>query len=303
MLPTLMSRVGVATTRLADVLGGLSAGDRIPNVQVLSEELGCGKGTVQAAFGLLEDAGALTLRSRGSRGTYVESVDSGLMWIIAGRRSVTIAMPLPYSRRYEGLASGLQASFAARGIPLSLAFMRGSTARLAALTENRADLVLLSQLAASLADNIELELVHSFGPRSYVGAHVVVLGEGHAVDEPGLRVAVDPTSTDQVNLVERVFAGQDISKVEISYNQLDGAFRQDLVDATVWNVDELSMHISAPFTTVDLPPGQDDLNTTAVIVGRSASEPLPRSVSEALADPLVTVTADDVVAGRLLPTY
>lgn len=298
----LMSRAGLAAMRLARRLGALTAGDRIPKVEELAAELGCGKGTVQAAFDLLAEAGGLQLRSRGRLGTFVDQIDYTVLWQLGGRRSVSVAMPLPYSRRYEGLATGLYASFAEVGIPLTLMFMRGSVARLRALAEGRADYVVMSALAADVSD--DLEIVHNFGPGSYVAAHCMIFAEGCTVETPGLRVGVDPSSQDQVRLVQRAFG--DLTReqqVPLSYNQLDAAFREGRIDATVWNADEIRAHITAPVTIETLKLPADAANTQAVIVREAADTPVPVGVHTALTARTVLDRAHDVVAGRATPTY
>ncbi len=288
--------------RLAQRLSALSAGDRIPKFEDLATELGCGKGTVQAGFDLLGEAGGLRLRSRGRLGTFVDEIDHTVLWRLAGQRSVSVAMPLPYSRRYEGLATGLHASFADAGIPLTLMFMRGSVARLRALAEGRADFVVMSALAAGSSD--DLEIVHNFGPGSYVAAHALILADGCTADTPGLRVGVDPASEDQVRLVDRAFGPlPGAQRVEVSYNQLESAFRDGRIDATVWNVDEIRAHISAPVSIEPLALARDAANTQAVIVRAATEVPVPVGVRAALTAATVLDRAHDVVAGRATPTY
>src|SRR5699024_9205435 len=182
----LMSRAGFAAMRLAQRLAPSSAGERIPKFEDLARDLEGGKGTIQAGFDLLADTGRLPLRSRRRLGTSTARRDRAVLWQIAGHRSTSVAMPLPYSRRYEGLATGLQASFIDSGINLSLMFMRGSVARLRALPEGRTDFVVLSALAAG--SHAEVEVVHNYGPGTYVQSHCVVLAEEAERDSPDLRI-------------------------------------------------------------------------------------------------------------------
>lgn len=299
---TLLSRAGFAAMHLAQRLAALSAGDRVPRFEDLAADLDCGKGTVQAGFDLLAEAGGLTLRSRGRLGTFVDTIDHTVLWQVAGQRSVSVAMPLPYSRRYEGLATGLQASFTKSGLPLSLMFMRGSVARLRALSEGRADFVVMSALAAS--DHAELEVVHNFGAESYVASHCMILAEGTDPHSTTLRVGVDPASADQERLVEYAFGALPIERrVPLSYNQLDAAFRDGSIDATVWNADEIRAHITVPIQIHPLDLPADAANTQAVVVRQRSGQPMAIGVQQALADPLVKTCADDVVAGRATPTY
>ncbi|TDD73082.1 GntR family transcriptional regulator [Jiangella aurantiaca] len=298
----LMSKAGAVAHLLAVELSAASAGDRMATVQELSERYEVGKGTVQAALALLEEAGAVEIRARGKLGTFVAAIDHGLIWEFAGGRSISIAMPLPYSRRYEGLATGIHAAFQHAGVPLTLMFVRGAADRMRALREERADFAVMSRFAA-LSDP-ELDIVRDFGPHSYVGAHGLVVAEGRAPDDPQLRVAVDPASVDQAELTAAVFPDLPPQRrVEVSYNQLNRYFADGLVDATVWNLDEIDAHISSPVTVHPVEGLEDDATTSAVIVARRDAEAVPTAVGAALGDDVVRTAADDVVAGRLIPTY
>lgn len=297
-----MTRVGLVTVLLAREFDRLDSGDRIPNVQELAKRFDCGKGTVQQALVGLEESGAVRLKAHGSLGTFLEEVDRGLLWRISDRRSVSIAMPLPYSRRYEGLATGLQAAFATANVPLSLSFMRGSVARTTALKEGRVDLVLLSQLAAD--HDPELRIVQSYGPSTYVGAHCLVLAAGRDPHDPKLRVGVDASSTDQVALVATAFGSPaTVELVPVSYNQLNYAFQSGAIDATVWNRDEIRTHITVPIDLHDLPEGPHETSTVAVIAQLASDEDQPVAVLEALRDPDVLDRASAVLAGDIFPTY
>ncbi|TSD58169.1 GntR family transcriptional regulator YhfZ [Aeromicrobium piscarium] len=298
----LMSKAGAVAHRLALELSAASAGDRMPTVQDLSERHQVGKGTVQAALALLEEAGAVEIRPRGKLGTFVTSIDHRLLWELAGGSSVSVAMPLPYSRRYEGLATGLHAAFIEVGVPLTLMFVRGAADRAAALHRERADFAVMSRLAAE--GDPELEIIRDFGPHTYVGAHGLVLAEGRDPEDPDLRVAVDPSSTDQTALTMARFPQlPDDRLVEVSYNQLGRYFADGLVDATVWNLDEIDAHITVPVTTHPLDGVDTAATTSAVIAARRDAGSTPTPVTRALGADLIMRSAEEVVAGRRIPTY
>ncbi|MGC5617406.1 GntR family transcriptional regulator YhfZ [Georgenia sp. Z1491] len=297
-----MTRVGYVVSRLAGELAALTPGDRIPKVDDLAEKLDCGRGTIQAAFAVLEEAAALRLKARGRLGTFVEAIDHRNLWELSGRRSASLAMPLPYTRRYEGLATGLQAAFDDGAMPLTLSFIRGSVARVRALREGRVDLALVSALAASTFGDVET--VHDYGPGSYVAAHAVVVRRGMDPTDATLRVAVDPSSADLVDLVARVFPDLPAERrIEMSYNHLDRAFTDGAVDATVWNADEIGSHISTPIDLHPLPDSVGDANTRGVVLRLAGDTPISVAVLDALRSDRVLGIADDVVAGRAIPTY
>ncbi|MEV5611704.1 GntR family transcriptional regulator YhfZ [Streptomyces sp. NPDC052225] len=304
-----LTRNGLAARRLAVLLMGHEPQARLPRVKDFAEELGCGNGTVQAALRLLEESGAIETAARGHLGTFLIASDRAILWRLSGLGTLRCALPLPHSRRFEGIASGLRAAFEAAGTPFSPTYMRGAGARCAALLEGGVDLVVLSRLAADrLIERHKgrLSLVADLGPATYVGAYGCLLHEGAALDTPGLRVAVDHASLDQRLLAERAFAGRDdIRWVESSSMGVRELLAQRRADATVWSLDE-AQHL--PGVEV-LPLGEEvtrDLEpraSSAALIGRTeGAEAL--SAARGVLDPgRVTRVQAEVVRGERVPSY
>lgn len=109
-----LTRNAHAARQLAALLirqGAHGAGARLPRVRDVAELLGVGNGTVQSALRLLEEAGAIKTVARGHLGTFLVGSDRAALWRLSGLGAVQAAMPLPHSRRFEGLATGLRAAF------------------------------------------------------------------------------------------------------------------------------------------------------------------------------------------------
>lgn len=191
-----LTRNGHAARQLAALLirqGAHGAGARLPRVRDVAELLGVGNGTVQSALRLLEEAGAIKTVARGHLGTFLVGSDRAALWRLSGLGAVQAAMPLPHSRRFEGLATGLRAAFEEAGAPFALTFLRGAAARLAALAEGRAELAVLSRFAADrLTGRQPVELIADLGPGTYVGAHALVLRPGVTLGSP---VCGSPSTT------------------------------------------------------------------------------------------------------------
>lgn len=306
-LAPFMSRNGLAAMQLARRLLGLPIGAQLPLVRDMAAELSYGNGTIQSGLELLEQSGAIATRSRGRLGTFLESADRAMLWELGGLGTLSVAMPLPYSRRYEGLASGLRCALDDLGVPLSLSYMRGSAERVAAVVEGRVDVAVVSGLAFDVL-SVESPLVAlaDLGPRTYVSDHGLLLAEGRDRDQHGLRVAVDPASADQVQLVRQLFGGRDdVRYVETSYNQLDQAFQRGEVDATVWNLDEIDQHLTAAVTAEPLTTDPDGptRSTHAVLAAREGTERVPAALVAAVDLDLVRAVTDDVLHGRRVPAY
>lgn len=235
--------------------------------------------------------------------------DRSVLWRLSGLGTLLAAMPLPYSHRYEGLATGLRAAFEQAGAPFAITFMRGAGTRTTALIEGKVDLVVLSRFAADrLIEERPVELVADLGPGTYVGAHGLLLRHGASLETDGLRVAVDHASEDQRILAERVFAGRaDIRWVEASYMQLRDLFAHDRVDATLWNLDEVQDRLGAG---VDVLPLGDEVtrdlssrNSSAAIIGRTEGAKALGAVRDSLDLSLVTTCQAEVLRGERAPSY
>ncbi len=305
----LLSRNGLAARQLAVSLLDHEEETRLPRLRDFAEELGVGNGTVQAAFQLLEEAGAIKTVARGHLGTFLVRADRSVLWRLSGLGTLLAAMPLPYSRRYEGLATGLRSAFEQARAPFAVTFMRGAHTRVAALLEGKVDLVVLSRFAADrLMAQHPLSLVADLGPATYVGAHGLLVRQGVDVESAGLRIALDRSSEDLELLTQRTFAGRtDVRWVEASYMQLWDLFARGEVDASLANLDEARRHKGEG---VDVLPLGDEVsrelalrNSCAAIVGRADTPSALRAVRRSLDLTLVTALQDEVVRGERLPSY
>ncbi|MGW7022097.1 GntR family transcriptional regulator YhfZ [Streptomyces decoyicus] len=310
-----LTRNGHAARQLAALLirqGADGAGARLPRVRDVAELLGVGNGTVQSALRLLEEAGAIKTVARGHLGTFLVGSDRAALWRLSGLGAVQAAMPLPHSRRLEGLATGLRAAFEEAGAPFALTFLRGAAARLAALAEGRAELAVLSRFAADrLTGRQPVELIADLGPGTYVGAHALVLRPGVTLGSPGLRIAVDDASEDQRMLAERVFAHRPgVEWVPCSAPRVREALAQGRADATVWNLDEVPGQLGSEVQV--LPLGDEltrDLarrHTSAALIGRTgeaAGAGALAAVRDAVDLSAVTAVQGEVLRGERVPAY
>ncbi|OKL50484.1 hypothetical protein BM477_00470 [Boudabousia marimammalium] len=279
-------------------------GERIAPVAEIAKDLSCGAGTVKTALALLEDAEVIRLRSRGHLGTYIEMIDYAGLWDLSGEKLFSIAMPLPYSRRYEALATGLQHSFREQGIPLSVSFQRGATFRFQAVREGRSDLALVSGLAADHEQGQGFKSIHDFGPETYVGSHGIIRRREIALDSPDIRLGVDSLSIDQIAMTRLAFPGIDEKHyVECSYTQVLKALEAGHIDATVWNLDEIGETLPSSVESVEVDSFKNTRNTHAVLVCSESDNRVSVAIHDAIASDTVTKVASEVLSGERLPEY
>lgn len=238
----LMQKLGIAINALAIEFLSLKEGDRIKTVAELSDFYGTARGTIQSAVKYLKEKNAIELESRGHLGTFIKKIDYIKLLELTGIKSLVGVMPLPYSKRYEGLATGLYKVLNDGGVNTNLAFMRGSNNRLKTLEDGRYDFAITSRLTAEyyLKTGADIQIVKSFGEKTYVNEHVLMLANGFNGDfKEGTRVAIDYSSIDQYYLTERYFKELNVNYIPLNYNQVIEATLNNEVDVAIWNIDDI----------------------------------------------------------------
>lgn len=238
----LMQKLGIAITSLAVEFIPLNRGDRIKTVAELSETYNTARGTIQSAIKFLKEHGALELESRGHLGTFIKEIDYIKLLELTGIKSLVGVMPLPYSKRYEGLATGIYKCLNDSGINTNLAFMRGSNHRLKALEDKRYDFAITSRLTADyyLKENENIQIVKTFGDFSYVNEHIIIVAKDFEGQfKKGTRVGIDTSSIDQIMLTKKFFEGIEVEYVPLNYSQFITAIKERQIDAAIWNLDDI----------------------------------------------------------------
>lgn len=305
----LLTKNGIAVLRLAREFISYRPGDRIETVGDYAEKLNMGRGTIQSALKYLEESGAVRLEPRGHLGTFIESIDYKKLWEIADLKSITGVMPLPYSKRYEGLATSLYKAFEKANIPFNMAYMRGGYKREEALEQGKYDFAVMSKLAADLiiSTGKDLEIVIDFGKYSYVAGHKVLFASRDKNKiENGMKVALDSSSVDHFILTCYECEGIDVEYVELKYNQILKSLMDGKIDAAIWNIDEIiDRGIDIPFYDLKNPKvaklNEDD--TRAVIVVKRSNWGIGGILRHIIDMEYVSEIQKKVIEGEILPSY
>lgn len=242
----LMTKNGRAIMLLAREMLAYCEGDRIRTVAEYAERCNIARGTVQSAIKYLQEVGATKFESRGHLGTYIVKINYRKLWDVSDYGVIIGVMPLPYSKRYEGLATGFYKTFGKGDIPFSLAFMRGAVKRIEALTLGKYNFAIISKLAAKveMKKSSNIEIIHEFGEGSYVGDHGIIFRDSkHNKICDGMRVALDSASIDQMILTTNECEGKNVEFIDTPYNQILHKLKNDEVDAAIWNVDEVNINV------------------------------------------------------------
>ncbi|MBD1382916.1 GntR family transcriptional regulator [Bacillus sp. IB182487] len=254
MFESLLSKRGLILQKIAEELLFIEMNDRIPSVGKFSEKFNVGRGTVQTALKYLEKSGCIKLEARGHLGTFLRMKEIPQLFKYCGAERLTGVMPLPYSKKYEGLASGLTSEFEKNHLNLSIAFMRGAKLRLEEVSKGRYDFALVSKFSAAEAvkQDPQLSIALSFGKNSYVSKHAIFFSDkGKNEINNGMKVGIDNFSTDQKILLNAEVNKKEVEFVELNYMHLLQHLRAKTIDATIWNIDEVDceMYHTRPLTS------------------------------------------------------
>ncbi|MDA0149799.1 GntR family transcriptional regulator YhfZ [Vibrio sp. LaRot3] len=261
-----ISKEGAAIMNVAQYLITTSEGDRLRTIDSLSEEFAVSVGFIQKALTTIEQSGAVILSKQGRNGTFISQLNYRELVKCAGLVNVVCAMPLPYTRHYEGLASGLKAQIG--DLPLYFAHMRGASVRAECLRNGTYDIAIMSKLAAKeLASGLVTAI--DLGPRSYSHEHRLIYKQGRFDDIK--RVGVDPDSPDQKILTTQAFQDKEVEIVEIHYGESLTHLANGDIDAVVWLPEAIEMekYQLAEKSLSHLPACRDASEAVMLVNGQS----------------------------------
>ncbi|MFD9625707.1 GntR family transcriptional regulator YhfZ [Peribacillus muralis] len=238
----LYSKSGIILQKIAEELLFINIDERIPKIGDFSSQFNVGRGTIQTALKKLEDLNCISLESRGHLGTFLRSKNINNLLDYSGISQITAVMPLPYSKKYEGLATGLTYEFEQLNLSFNIAFMRGDKLRLNGLKEGRYDFALVSRFSAKeeLKNNSELSVVLGFGVQTYVSNHAIIFSDpSRSTIIDGMKIGIDDCSTDQVTLTNAETDGKKVEYVQLNYMHLLPHLKANNIDATIWSIDQI----------------------------------------------------------------
>ena len=239
----MLKKSGRALTFLAGEMLAMQIGSRLPTFTQYAEQTRFSRGTLQAAISALESIGAVVLINRGHMGRFLVSKDMTILMECIGMTSVTGIMPLPYTKVYEGLATGINTTIEKNSsLSVNLAYMRGSENRILSLINRRCDFVITSKNAAAFAiqKGYDIAILKDFGKGSFLRGHSIVFSKAEFTSiVPGMKIGVDPESFDHVYLSNIAVGGYEVEYVNINYNQIMSMINDGKIDAAVWNTDNI----------------------------------------------------------------
>ncbi|MGP2424617.1 GntR family transcriptional regulator YhfZ [Yersinia sp. 2538 StPb PI] len=294
-----IKKEGLALVSMARYLIGERPGNRLKTIDELSEYFGISVGVVQHALKVLEADGAIIVERRGRNGTLLIDLNMPQLLQQADLGNMVCAMPLPYTKLYEGLASGLREQFTL--LPLYFAHMRGAEVRIECLIDGVYDMAVVSHLAAkSYLNEGKVSLALNLGNGSYVDGHQLICrpGEQHKIR----RVGLDPRSPDQCLLTDIKFAGQPIERVELPYSDCIAHINRGDIDAAIWNLAEDIPH--EHLQAIKLQGDERYIQASqAVILIRPDNHPIKLLLEKGINEALLLNHQRAVQNGEIEPRY
>lgn len=232
---------GIALIFLAKKFYLLTIGDRVPTVSELCEEIQMSRGTIQSALEILKNDNVISTVSKGKMGTFITSINKEQLVTYLDNKVLVGAMPLPYTKHYEGLATSLYEAFESQTINLNLAYVSGGLNRLDGLLNDRYDFIVTSGLTADqLIKENNVSVACTLPEKTYLSEHVVLFNKDSDLKlHDGMRVGIDSYSLDYSILTSKFFKGYKIEKIESPYNQIVQKIVNKEIDAAIWNKDEV----------------------------------------------------------------
>lgn len=302
----LHSKSFTVTSYLATYFISVEKGSRINTVSDFSKRIEVGMGTIQSSLKVLKDSKAINLISRGQLGTFLKDKDITKLLKFANIESLVGVMPLPYTKLYEGLSTGIIENLSnSLYLPTHMAYMRGAKKRIEMVNDGLYAFAIVSKFAALefLEENPgTINILINFGPNSFLtGHHLVLYDDKYDQIEDGMRVAIDYDSIDQYKLTLKACENKDVTFVPMSYSNFYSSLDNNEIDCMIWNSDENTSNLK-PYKTVMIDV-DDDSNTEAVLVAHSDRVEIISLIDLMLDKDKVLTIQKEVVAGQRIPQY
>lgn len=292
---------------LAKYLVQIEEGQRLPSIRDLAKATHMSLGSVSTALNDLQEMGVVKIQNRGHIGSIVTELSLGKLWNAIEQGPLVIALTLPMHTRFEGLATGIKTAFEKLDIETYLIYIRGSSTRLKALSQNRCHVAVMSGLAAEEHCRTEDEIIMELPEGSWISQYCIFSRTLKPGSGKPLRVAVDKDSSDQLLITKLVFAGQEIEYVFGSYIKIPRLLKNNEVDATVWSIDQAESYLGSGIQSQ--PISKEVIaqigakSTSAAFVTLTGNEVVKAVVRAAIKPEEILLIQNQVSAGEMIPSY
>lgn len=255
-----VSKVDAMIKEIARDIFVLKIGEKIPTVQEYSTEFNMSVGTIQKAFEILVREEVFEIENKGLYGKFLLNKDIKKILRFAEINELLAVMPLPKTKRYEGIATAIKSQFQKKGIKLHFAYMQGSIIRLNMVQDNIYDFAIVSKLAYKNNSNKSLKKILELGPKSYVSKHVLIYKNEIK------KIGIDENSEDQYFLTKKIIENKNYELVDINSDSVLNLINNKVIDGAVCSYDEIEENNISSFNFKNLDIIEKDYANEAVIV-------------------------------------
>ncbi len=297
----LMRKDGQALINLSKYFLNFEIMEKIDTISHCSKMLDLSVGTVQKAMKQLEELKGIKLKRKGHLGTYIEEMNYSILLKLSGAESLIGVMPLPYSKRYEGLASGIKKEIS-KLVPLYFAHMRGANTRLTYLQKGMYDFAIVSKLAAKeyIKKDNNLHIAMEFPQGTYVKGHGLIYKSSKIK-----RIGVDKSSLDQYFLTKMNFHNnEDYEIVDVNYSEIINLINNNYIDAAIWSIDNEDKITRAGLTYKEPDKREENMDgTKAVMLIHKENFHLEKILNKVICLEEIEKHQNAVINGREIPSY
>lgn len=302
-----LTKKGVIVNYLASDLLQLKKGDKMPSISEYQIKYDVARGTVQNALNYLKTEEALKTKSSGHLGTFIEEINYAILQEYALSEAILGTMTLPYSRLYEGMATGIYEEFKDNNIKLNLAYIRGSKERVRSITMKTYRFAVVSRFAAKRAieQGEPIEVAVDFGKNTYLSGHVLLFANlANDQIRDGMKVAIDYSSLDQQMLTKDNIQDKEVTLVEMPGHQIIHSLKSHQIDAGIWNFDEIRDKNYEDLNYVNLTENKlaTEMGASVVICHQEDSSMKAFFAKSFQKEKVITIQ-EDVVRGTTIPRY
>lgn len=295
-----VNRKGNTIISLSIYFLNLEVNTKINSIQQFSKELNVARGTIQDSIKFLEGKKAIELTKSGRSGTLLINKNDKILFDSTGIKYLKGTMPLPYSKRYEGLAGGIYLYFnEILKIKFFMSYVRSSLNRIELIKNQEFDFAIVSALYAeeAIKQNKELKIACNFGDNSYTVDHMIVYSNNYNSSEQ-VKVGIDYSSFDHTFLTGKFIAVSDYKEVHIGYNQIEEKLKNGEIDVAVVSSDEAFIKNFKNKAVI-----KNKEVTQAVMVVNTHNQIIDTFASNKDVKSYVVDIQKDIQAGKIIPIY
>lgn len=302
-----LKKKGIVVNYLASDLLQKKKGDRVLSVSEYQRKFEVARGTVQNAWTFLKEIEAIKVKSHGHMGTFIEEIDYSILQEYALSDTILGTMTLPYSRLYEGLATGIYEVFKENNIKLNLAYIRGSKERVRSIANKTYRFAVVSKFAAeqAISNGEPINVTLNFGKHSYLSEHVLLFRDKDQKKiEKDMKIAIDYSSIDQQMLTKAIIKDEQVKYVEMQGHQIISSLQNGQIDAGIWNFDEIRDKNHQGLYHVPLTESEMEQNmSTSVIITHKEDTSMRAFFQKSVDKEKILSIQKNVCDGKLIPQY